>query len=128
MNGGRCLLACFRGGLGDTPPSLGRSVAPNGDQSGDSGRVSSDSVDLCGGNRVKEFETHEVETGLTLHDAPLVNRLSLVQDRELNPGEASVEARAPDHVGHCEGLVVFEDGQTVTCADQSRNPFHPGRR
>lgn len=57
----------------------------------------------AGEHRILELETHEVETGHGLDDAPVVIHVTVtVEDRQVDPGESRLEPGAPDDVGRVE--------------------------
>jgi hypothetical protein len=72
------------------------------------------------------MQAHEVQTWLCGDYSKLVFRLYGTMNRQVDPGEAGVEARAPDHVGDIQNQSVFQQRLTVTNSRHSRNSFDPG--
>jgi hypothetical protein len=85
-------------------------------------------VDHGRGHRVEEVQADEIESRLVADDPGLVAGLPvLVEDRELDSGEAGVIPGAPDDVCNIQDAAVPEEGLAVAHASDAGHPLHAGR-
>ena len=74
-----------------------------------------------------EGQPHEVQPGLLLHDAPVVDRVAVFAEyRQPYPGEIRPEARGPDHRVYVEDPTVFEARPAVRGAFDRGHPDDAG--
>src|SRR5262245_2569704 len=91
-------------------------------------RIAADTVDCRGRRRIEKLETDEIQPRLARDHTGIVLRVAIgVEHRQVDPGEARMEARAPDDVRDVEHAAVLENWQTILDASDARHTRDPGR-
>src|SRR5262245_52122617 len=81
---------------------------------GDAVGVAANAVDHRRGHRIEEVQSDEVQAGLTIHRASRLPRLAIaVEDWQVDPREAGMEAGTPDDVGDVQRAAVLGSWHTV---------------
>src|SRR5678816_3652473 len=91
-------------------------------------RVTADALDGRRRHRVEKLQADKIQPRLARHHAAIVPRVAVrVEDRQIDPREAWIEARAPDDIGDVEHAAVLEDGQPALDAGNTRYALDAGR-
>jgi len=95
---------------------------------GDSLGVATDTVNHLGGERVEEVQADEIEPGCIMDHAGLVVWHGVfIEDREVDPREASFIAGTPDDVLDLEGATILQDRLPVAHGRDARRALDTGR-
>ena len=73
------------------------------------------------------MQAYEIHPRHTSHNAAFVNRLPVcAEDGEVDPREARMVTRAPDHILYVEGAIILQMGLSISHSNDPGHAHDPG--